>query len=251
MSISQGSDRNWFDQGGRAYAVFRPDYPAELARYLASISPDRKLAVDVGCGTGQLTRQLAPYFNRVVGVDSSQDQIAQAEGPVHYICAAAESVPVPDHAVSLITAAQAAHWFDRPRFFAEARRMARPAAALVLISYGVPDLGEESLQERFLGFYRNEIGRYWPPERRHVDEGYAGIDFPFPELPAPVLSIERQWDLPTLLGYIVTWSAVRRAAEEGATAVLSDFARDLSDLWGSPQATRSVTWPINIRAGRL
>jgi predicted TPR repeat methyltransferase len=47
--------KNWFDDGGQAYARFRPEYPPVLASYLASLVPGHFLAVDVGCGTGQLT----------------------------------------------------------------------------------------------------------------------------------------------------------------------------------------------------
>lgn len=60
MSNDSSPARNWFDQGGRAYARFRPEYPPALAAFLASVAPDKRLAVDVGCGNGQLTAQLAP-----------------------------------------------------------------------------------------------------------------------------------------------------------------------------------------------
>jgi SAM-dependent methyltransferase len=60
MPTSTTPPRNWFDQGGQAYARFRPDYPPELGARLASMAPAHGLAVDVGCGNGQLTQLLAP-----------------------------------------------------------------------------------------------------------------------------------------------------------------------------------------------
>ena len=79
MPISaERPSRNWFAQGGSAYAKFRPSYPAELATFLALVAPDKNLAVDVGCGTGQLTAQLASHFSQVVGLDPSADQLANA-----------------------------------------------------------------------------------------------------------------------------------------------------------------------------
>ncbi len=244
--------RNWFDQGGRAYARFRPEYPKALAAFLASAAPDGRLAVDVGCGNGQLTQLLAPYFNRVIGLDPSADQIANAvpNARIHYECAPAERLPVPDASVSLITAAQAAHWFDLPAFYREVRRIAMPGAVVALVSYGVLDL-EPGLNRRFQAFYRDEIGPYWPPERKLVDSGYATIDFPFEEFTPPSLDIRVDWHLSEFIGYVLTWSATRSAREAGRDALLMAFFDDIAALWGDPNAKRPVSWPINMRIGRV
>lgn len=244
--------RNWFDQGGEAYARFRPEYPPELAEFLASVSPGRALAVDVGCGSGQLTAQLAAHFDQVMGLDPSPAQIAHAatHDRVRYLFAAAEELPVADHAAQLITAAQAAHWFDLPRFFEEVRRVGAPHAVLALVTYGVMELDDE-LQARFNSFYHDEIGPYWPAERKLVDSGYADMPFPFAEQAVPLMDIRRSWGLAELLGYISTWSAVRRAREAGREELLQGFARDLSILWGEPSNLRTVQWPIRMRLGVL
>jgi SAM-dependent methyltransferase len=242
--------RNWFDQGGRAYARFRPEYPRELAAFLASAAPDGGLAVDVGCGNGQLTQLLAPYFNRVVGLDPSADQIANAvpNERIQYACAPAEQLPVLDASASLVTAAQAAHWFDLPAFYREVRRIAVPGAVVALVSYGVLRL-EPLLDERFQAFYRDEIGPYWPPERKLVDTGYATIAFPFEELAPPSLDIRLDWHLSDFIGYVLTWSATRSAREAGKDALLMAFFDDIAALWGDPNAKRPVSWPINMRIG--
>ncbi|MCS0612081.1 class I SAM-dependent methyltransferase [Massilia kyonggiensis] len=248
--------RNWFDQGGRAYAQFRPEYPRELAAYLASTAPDNRLAVDVGCGNGQLTQLLAPHFERVIGLDPSADQIANAvpDARIHYECAPAEQLPVPDASASLVTAAQAAHWFDLPAFYGEVRRIAVPRAVVALVSYGVLNFETElqtELDRRFQAFYRDEIGPYWPPERKLVDTGYATIDFPFDEFAPPSLAIRLEWRLSEFLGYVSTWSATRSAREAGREALLAAFADDLAALWGDPDTARPVSWPINMRIGRV
>lgn len=245
--------RNWFDRGGQGYARFRPDYPPELAAHLARLAPRRGCAVDLGCGSGQLTTRLAAHFDRVIGLDPSQDQVDHAlpHPRVRYRRAAAEATGLPDGAAHLIAAAQAAHWFDQPAFHAETRRIAAPGAVLALVSYGLLRLEDEALNDRFACFYRDGIGRFWPPERQLVDSGYADLHFPFAELPAPALSIRRDWDLAGFLGYVGTWSAVRRAREAGRDAVLDDFAQDLSRLWGPPLARRRVIWPLAMRIGRV
>ncbi len=242
--------RNWFARGGQAYARFRPDYPPELVQFLAGVAPDRRMAVDVGCGSGQLTCRLAACFEQVLGVDPSADQLAHAtaHAGVEYVCASAELLPVAPRRASLITAAQAAHWFDLPRFYEEVRRIGAEHAVLALVSYGALRLdGAPGL--RFERFYRGEIGPYWPAERKLVDAGYAGLDFPFDERPAPALEIRRAWNLEELLGYVCTWSAVRSAREAMREDILQRFAHDLAALWDDPASRREVRWPIRMRLG--
>jgi len=248
------STKNWFEHGGRAYVRFRPDYPAGLTRFLAeTTAPPHDRAVDVGCGNGQLTVQLATYFNDVIGLDPSADQIANviAHERVRYVRAPAENIPLPDRCAALATAGQAAHWFDLPRFYDEARRIGRQNAVVALISYGILRLDPSGLNERFSQFHRREIGPFWPPERRLVDTGYADIPFPFDELPAPEFSIERTWKLGDFLGYVATWSATQRVVEAGRRDILEKFASELSRLWGPEDRKRSVMWPISMRCGRM
>lgn len=252
MPTEAKSSENWFDRGGQAYARFRPKYPPDLARFLASIAPSRERAVDVGCGNGQLTAQLAAYFDDVVGLDPSANQIANAPAQerVRYLCAPAEKIPLPNASTNLITVAQAAQWFQLPAFYAEARRIALPNAVIALISYGVLQLNDQ-LQERFNQFYYAEVGPYWPAERKRVDAGYRDIDFPFEERIAPKMDIRATCDLKDFLGYVSTWSAVQRAKKSGRQDILADFARDISELWGDPTTRQPASWPINMRIGTL
>lgn len=242
---------NWFDRGGAAYAQFRPTYPEQLAAFLASVVPSRELAVDAGCGNGQLTQKLAGHFASVVGVDPSAEQIANAtpDPRIRYACAPAEALPLAAASAGLLTAAQAAHWFDLPAFYAEARRVLVPGGVLALISYGVPRL-EAGLDERFARFYWQEIGPWWPAERQLVDSGYATLDFPFAEFPGPAIDIRLAWTLDELLGYLSTWSAVRRAREAGREDILRAFADELAAAWGERATRRAVVWPINMRLGK-
>ena len=246
--------QNWFARGGRSYALYRPDYPPELPAFLACTSPGRGVAVDVGCGNGQLTVQLAEHFSKVIGTDPSADQIAHATSHdrVEYFRAPAERQPVPDQTADLITAAQAAHWFDMPAFCAEVRRIARSEAVVALIAYGVLRVHGNEVDRIVQAFYRDVIGPYWPPARRHVENGYRELYFPFRAVATPALAIERNWRLPDLLGYVGTWSAVQAAGKAMGRPVIADFHAAMAAAWGGdPDAPRRVTWPLSLRVGRV
>ncbi|KAJ8396348.1 hypothetical protein AAFF_G00019250 [Aldrovandia affinis] len=98
------------------------------------------LAVDLGCGTGQNTRLLAPHFQEVVGIDISECQLEQARAVpgfpnVTYRVGTAEELPFPDGSVDLLTAASAAHWFHPEHFLREAARTLRPCGCMALLGY--------------------------------------------------------------------------------------------------------------------
>jgi len=99
---------------------------------------------------------------------------------------------VPDGSANLITAAQAAHWFDLEAFYAEAQRIAAPNAVIALITYGVLS-ADGPAADRIKHFYWDEIHPHWPQGREHVETGYSEFAFPFTHISMPELSIERDW----------------------------------------------------------
>ncbi len=244
--------RNPFNAGGADYARHRPTYPPELAGFLAGLCDRPDHALDVGCGSGQLSCLLATVFARVTATDPSADQLASATAcpGVTYRVGAAERIDLDDASVDLVTAAQAAHWFDHTRFYAEIRRVVRPGGGIALVSYGVPEM-DGDVGARLHRFYWDEIHDHWPDERRHVENGYRSIAFPFAEQAPPDLAIVREWRLEDLAGYVGTWSAVRRATAAGAHALVGSFLDDLNKVWGAPERVRRIAWPVNVRSARL
>jgi SAM-dependent methyltransferase len=243
--------KDHFSEASANYAAFRPTYPAALAQWLAGRAPGRSLCWDCGCGTGQFSVVIAEEVARVEATDASAAQVAAARPHprVRYRTAPAEAVGLPDACADLITVAQAAHWFDLPAFYAEARRVGRPGALLALICYGVLEL-EPALQPLVLEF-RRAIAGDWPPERRLVEEGYRGLAFPPGEIATPDFAIEACWSLPALLGYVSTWSALKSLRARGGEAQLDAFAGRLADAWGLPGRVRPVRFPIALRVGLL
>jgi SAM-dependent methyltransferase len=193
---------------------------------------------------------LAERFPWVIATDASAQQIAQAEPRenVEYLVAPAERTGLPDASVDLVTVAQAAHWFDLPAFYAEARRVGREGAVLALVTYGVLETAPE-IDPVVQHFYRDVVGPYWPFERRHVEEGYRAFDFPFKELPPPPLAIEVEWSAADLVGYVNTWSAVRGAEKALGRSPVPDFERDLLKAWGDPDRRRLIRFPLSLRVG--
>jgi len=245
--------KDHFSANNAGYSAHRPTYPPELVDFLADASPAHDLALDVACGTGQLTVGLADRFAQVIATDASAQQIANATPHDHilYRTAPAEHSGLADASADLITVAQAAHWLDLDAFYAEARRVARPQAIIALITYGVLHVEGAEADALTQSFYHDVIGPYWPPERKHVEDGYRALPFPFAPVAAPPLAITRAWALDDLIGYIDTWSALRAAEKTLGRAPIDTFREQLSGIWGDPASTRQISWPISLRVGRI
>jgi len=243
---------NPFADGAENYAKHRPKYPDELAKQLASLCPNNELAIEVGCGTGQFSHCLANHFEKVIATDLSSEQIKLAEPQNNIIFKnePAEKISASDNSASLIVAAQAAHWFDLNEFYKEAKRVALDEAIVALLSYGVLNVEGEA-DDRFQQFYWHEIHEYWAPDRKHVETGYKTFEFPFSELTLPPVNIICQWNFNQLIGYINTWSAMKALKKDSADHIYNKFHEDLKAIWGVPETTKTITWPISSRVGRI
>lgn len=250
--MTQPTFADHFSTVAANYADFRPSYPPALFAWLATLTPGHELAWDCAAGSGQASVDLARHFDRVVATDASAKQIAAAEPHprIDYRVAAAEASGLADASVDLLTVAQALHWFDLDRFYAEARRVLKPAGILAVWTYGVLVLEDPRLNECVQVFYRDTVGPYWPPERHHVETGYRELPFPFPEITAPPVHMETTWNLPQLLGYFRSWSATARYVVTHGSDPVAILAAELAPLWGDPEQPRAMAWPLSLRVGR-
>jgi len=123
------------------YIRFRPGYPPEVLRTLQTecgLTPDQ-LVADIASGTGIWTRVLLENGNRVFGVEPNTEMRQAGERLLAEfekftsIAGTAEATTLPDHSVDFITAAQAAHWFDRQKARREFVRILKPGGWLVLL----------------------------------------------------------------------------------------------------------------------
>lgn len=132
-----------FDDLAGAYSRARPEYPEKLWAALQETLEGRsvpQLAVDVGSGTGIATRQLALALPEwcIVGVEPGDAMRAQAvsdsrNSAVEFRVGTAENLPLAACSAGLVLAAQALHWFDHPRFYAEAHRVLVPGGLIGII----------------------------------------------------------------------------------------------------------------------
>ena len=243
--------KDHFSSASERYAAFRPDYPAVLYDWLASLCSERYTAWDCATGSGQAALGLTAHFRRVIATDASAEQIRHAapHPAIDYRVAPAEASTLDTASVDLVTVAQAAHWFDLPRFHAEVERVLKPGGVLALWGYGRMVLPGD-LDAPFLHFYAETVGPYWPAERQRIDDGYRSLEFPFTEIDAPPFFIEVEWTLDRLLDYVSTWSAVKRFQAAQGHDPLSALRAELTPAWGDAAKPRQLAWPLFLRCGR-
>jgi SAM-dependent methyltransferase len=231
------------------YAAYRPHYPPALVGVLADRCERHDTAWDVGCGNGQLSVALAARFAHVVATDPAQAQLDHAERDprVAYHCAPAEASGLPDASADLVVAAQAAHWFDWPRFVTEAGRVVRPGGLVALVSYRNAELASE-VGERLVAYYR-DIEPYWPGGRVHVNNGYRDLGLPWPAVAAPPLEMTTTWTRDELVGYITTWSATARLVAARGEGLVDELRGRLAEVWPDHEP-REVRWPLTIKLAR-
>ena len=137
------------------YERARPTYPEDAVRWLAGDEP--RDVVDLGAGTGKLTRSLVALGHRVTAVEPSMEMLGQPRSAVPGAIAiegTAESIPLADGSADVVTAAQAFHWFDKPMALREMARVLRPGGRLALV-WNARDDREEWVAE----FTETIVGR--------------------------------------------------------------------------------------------
>jgi SAM-dependent methyltransferase len=122
-----------FGAAAATYERGRPPYPPEAVDWLLPDGATRVL--DLGAGTGKLTRQLRDRGLDVIAVEPSagmREQLAGAVPGVTTYAGSAEAIPLPDGSVDAVLVAQAWHWVDRRRAVPEVARVLVPGGRLGL-----------------------------------------------------------------------------------------------------------------------
>ena len=258
--------KDLFSAQSKEYAGSRPTYPRALFEFIVGLVDEKNLAWDCATGNGQAALVLADYFKQVIASDISARQLenARQEKNIKYQIFRAEDTPLKDNSVDLITIAQALHWFDFDRFYSEARRVLsrrkvgktceEGGGIIAAWAYGLHTISPE-VDKVTHQLYEDILGdKYWPPERKYVEERYETIPFPFEQILAPEFQIELRWNLSELVNYYRSWSSVQKFIEKNKYDPVREVSSSLQNVWGGKNHVnekRKVVWPLYVKIGKI
>jgi ubiquinone/menaquinone biosynthesis C-methylase UbiE len=239
-----------FSRQANAYAKYRPDYPKELFDFILSHINNKVAAWDCATGNGQTAKVLAKYFEKVYATDLSQKQLDNAEqaSNIFYSLQAAEQTNFPDHYFDLVTVSQALHWFQFEEFYAEVNRVTKPGGYLAVWMYGGLTISPE-IDRLKQHHYSNTLGAYWDNERKHVDDNYTSIPFPFAEINCPSFTIQFHWTIEELTGYFNTWSALQKFIASNNYNPVDDLIEKIRPYWIKERM--KINFPVSLRMGQI
>jgi SAM-dependent methyltransferase len=242
--------KDLFSSYSKDYARYRPPYPGELFKYISDACPDHKLAWDCATGNGQAAKHLAKYFEKVIATDISEGQLAQAapDPRIEYRLAPAHASGLETGSVSLVTVAQALHWFDVDLFSRECRRVLKPNGMLAVWSYGICYISPE-IDRIVIRLHDKILATHWEPERKLVGAAHLLIPLPFASEDNPTFEMRMDMTLSDFLGYLGTWSGVKTATRATGRNPVDDLAEDFRSAWGDENSLRKVVWPLTVRLG--
>ena len=165
-----------------------------------------------------------------------------------YRVAPAERSRLKAQSVDLVTVAQALHWFDLERFYAEVRRALKPGGVVAAWAYKLASV-TPSIDAIVNHYYSEVVGAYWPAERVLVEK-FEELAFPFPKIEAPRFEMEAEWNVDRMIGYLQTWSATQRFMAANQHDPLEALEKDLRSAWGDAGESRRVVWPLTVHVGR-
>lgn len=224
--------KDYFSNQAKMYAAYRPSYPDELYAFIFANVHCFDKAWDCATGNGQVARHLCSHFKMVHATDISQQQLNHAfQAPsIVYSKQPPESTSFANASLDLITVAQALHWFDSDKFFAEVKRVGKKNSVLAVWGYSNTSV-DDSINSLLNDFYANTVGAYWDNARRQVENEYAHINYPFHNRVEKKFQLTVQWTFRQFIGYLQSWSATQQFIEARGVDPTEEFSKILSIYW--------------------
>ncbi|CAN0417397.1 unnamed protein product [Lampetra planeri] len=242
------------------YKRYRPTLSADVLKTLTDYVWEKTgtkptLVVDVGCGSGQATELLASISTKVLGIDVSPSQIEEAMLAKHpdnitYMVGPAETLPVDDGSVSLLTAFVSAHWFDLPAFMHEVQRVLQPRGCLVIYSYMYPfDIECGVFSEKLtqiLWKVIEDLRPYESHKMNHVREDYTAMyeAIPFADKKrlesVRLIALVKLPEFMGLIGSFAEYQALKAEDPLAAQALMEDTEKRVQETLGDAAASAEM-----------
>lgn len=238
-----------FSKQAATYQKHRPASPPALFEYLAGLINEHQLAWDCGTGNGQAAIGLADYFEKVYATDPSEQQInhAIAHPGIIYKIERAELCGLADKSTDLVTVANALHWFDFPKFYAEVKRVLKPGGVIAAWTYGHTTI-EPGIDTLLKHYHDNVVGEFWQDENRLIDKNYSTIPFPFEEISSPPFSTHKILSMDDFIGLMRSWSATQKYIDAYKADPIQQVMKELRDIWKTESKT--ARWDLILKVGR-
>lgn len=238
------------------YDNARPSYPQSFYEELMAYhSGKTDLAVDIGCGTGLVTFELAKYFTDVIGTDPSITMIKQCKtrpsANIDFKVGSAEALPdIAANSIDMITGAECIHWVDHAKFYKESWRILKPGGTLAYWFYKDPIIigfpKANALYDKYC-YGDDYMGPFWQqPGRNFLRTFMKEVEVPqllfdnvttqeylvedFPQ--KTPLSIKMTVTVDWWESYIKSWSAYHSWMKENGDKndIAEDFVQELKQL---------------------
>jgi SAM-dependent methyltransferase len=235
-----------FGAHAAAYERARPDWPADAARWF--VPDDARFVVEVGAGTGKLTRALAPLGARVVAVEPDPRMLAVLrESGLDGVPGSAEEIPFPDGEADAVVAGSCIHWFDLERALPEIHRVLRPGGRFAF-GWNHRDAREPGIaQMQKLIYDARDVGTSWRSRDWPAEVTGAGLfrDGEH-ELFAHVLELPRE----ALEDHLLSYATVASLPEDEFRQVFTAVA-GIVDSDPSLCSSGRLTLPFVVDAYRF
>jgi SAM-dependent methyltransferase len=219
-----------FAEVAGAYERGRPGYPEEAVRWLTGDEPCD--VVDLGAGTGKLTRALVGLGHRVTAIEPLPEmlELLPTEAPGAFaILGNAEVIPLPDSFADVVTCAQSFHWFDHAVALPEIARVLRPGGRLALVWNSRDD--RDPWSARLSAIIGNETVQDWDVFPAILESSLFG------PVETAEFTMEQRLDRETLLDLVLSRSYCAKLPPAERKPVLEAVTR-LYDETAGPDGVR-------------